>query len=78
MIVKRLIVINGMTGQETPVRVGEGTTPESIVGNLGLEGYRLARVKDRHPLPIGLDILPSVQDGEKLFAFAAMTVGGGL
>jgi len=78
MIMKKLIVVNGMTGQETPVRVGEGTTPKDVLAKLGLEEHRLSRVRDRYELPLGRDMLPSVQNGERLFAFAAMAVGGEL
>jgi hypothetical protein len=76
MIEKQLIVVNGMTGQETRLRAPEGTTPREIVARLGMENYQLARVADRRVLPQDHDVTRSVQSGERLFAFAPMVVGG--
>jgi hypothetical protein len=77
MIERRLLVVNGMTGQETRVRAPEGTTPREIVSRLGMPDYQLARVSDRHVFPQNVDVTQSVQNGERLFAFAPMVVGGG-
>jgi sulfur carrier protein ThiS len=76
MIEKQMIVVNGMTGQETRVKAPEGTTPREIVSRLGLADYQLARVTDRRVLPQDQDVTRSVQSGERLFAFAPMVVGG--
>ncbi|MCX5653930.1 MAG: hypothetical protein NTY65_04685 [Planctomycetota bacterium] len=76
MIEKTLLVVNGMTGQETRVKATEGTTPRAIVNRLGLDNYQLARVTDRQVLPQDHDVTRSVQSGERLFAFAPMVVGG--
>jgi len=78
MITKTLIVVNGMTGQETPVRVEEGATPANILSQLGLPNYQLATVKNRQVLQPGCDISRVVDDRERLFAFAPMVVGCGL
>jgi len=77
MIAEKLIVVNGMTGQETPVKIQEGATPKEVLSNLGLQNYRLASVKNRHVFQPGQDISQAVQNGERLFAFAEMAVGGG-
>jgi len=76
MIERRLLVVNGMTGQETRVQASEGTTPREIVSRLGMPDYQLARVSDRRVLPQNQDVTQSVQNGERLFAFAPMVVGG--
>lgn len=76
MIQKTLIVVNAQTGAETRLRATEGTTPSDIVAHLGLNDYHLARVRDRQVLPADRDVSPAVQDGERLFAFMPMEVGG--
>ena len=73
---KKLIVVNGMTGQEMPVKVLDEATPGNVVQELGLDGYSLARVSDRKPLQPTQVIGDQVRDGERLFAFSPMTVGG--
>lgn len=78
MITKTLIVVNGMTGQEARVRVQEGATPADILKQLGLPNYQLARVSDRQVLKARTDISRTVQDGQRLFAFAPMVVGSDL
>jgi sulfur carrier protein ThiS len=75
MITKTFIVVNGMTGKETPVRVEEGTTPADILNRLGLPNYQLATVRNRQVLPSGSDVSRAVDDRERLFAFAPMAVG---
>lgn len=75
MIQKTLFIVNGLTGQETPVRVEEGATPANVLNKLGLPNYQLARVKDRRVLQTGRDVSHTVEDGERLFAFAPMAVG---
>jgi len=78
MITKTLIVVNGMTGQESPVQVEEGATPPDILRQLGLPNYQLARVRNRQVLQPRCDVARVVGDGERLFAFAPMVVGGHL
>lgn len=75
MIEKTVFVVNGMTGQETLVKVQEGATPEHILKQLGLPNYQLARVSDRQVLKARTDISRTVQNGQRLFAFAPMVVG---
>jgi len=76
MITKMLIVVNGLTGHETPVKVDEGATPANILSKLGLPNYQLARVKDRQVLSRNSDVSNLVENRERLFAFAPMSVGG--
>ena len=76
MITKTLLIVNGLNGQETPVRIEEGATPTSIVRKLGLGGYNLARVKDRQVLRSNCNVVRVVGDGERLFAYAPIDVGG--
>jgi sulfur carrier protein ThiS len=76
MIEKVLIVVNGMTGQETPIKVASGATPAAVLGKLGFGGYQLARVKDRQILQDAANLDAVVAEGERLFAFAPMIVGG--
>lgn len=76
MITKTLLVINGLNGQETPVRVEDGATPSSIVRKLGLGSYNLARVKDRQVLRSNCNVVRAVGEGERLFAYAPIDVGG--
>ena len=76
MITKTLIVVNGMTGKESRVKVQEGTKPADVLGKVGLPNYQLARVKDRRVLRPGCDLAREVRDCERLFAFAPMVVGG--
>jgi len=76
MITKKLIVVNGMTGKESRIRVQEGTKPAEVLSKLGLPKYQLARVKDRRVLSPGCDLAREVRDCERLFAFAPMVVGG--
>ena len=78
MITKTLIVVNGMTGQEARVRVQEGATAASILRQIGLPNYQLARVSDRQVLKRRTDVSRTVQDGQHLFAFAPMVVGSDL
>jgi sulfur carrier protein ThiS len=78
MITKTLIVVNGLTGQETPVRVEEGSMPADILNKLNLPDYQLAKVKNRQVLPENCDVSRVVDDRERLFAFAPMVVGCGL
>lgn len=78
MITKTLIVVNGLTGQETPVRVEEGATPADILNQLGLPNYQLATVRNRQVLQPGSDVSRAVEDHGRLFAFAPMVVGCGL
>jgi sulfur carrier protein ThiS len=77
MTEKRLVIVNGMTGQETPVKVAEGATPADILGKLGLADCQLARIKDRQVLQPQSDLVRSVENGERMFAFSRMEVGGG-
>lgn len=76
MITKMFLVINGMTGQETPVKVEEGATPADILKQLGLPNHQLARVKDRQLLRQNCDVSRVMRDGERLFAYAPIDVGG--
>ena len=76
MITKTLIVVNGMTGKESRIKVQEGTNPAAVLSKVGLPNYLLARVKDRRVLRPGCDLAREVRDCERLFAFAPMTVGG--
>ena len=76
MIEKQVFIVNGLTGSETPIRVREGATPMDIVKKLGLPGYQLARVKDRQVLSSCCDVSRQVENKQRLFAFAPMTVGG--
>lgn len=76
MIAKMFLVVNGMTGQETPVRVEEGATPADVLQQLGLPNHQLARVKDRKPLRSNCNVVQVVGDGERLFAYAPIDVGG--
>jgi sulfur carrier protein ThiS len=75
MITKKLIVVNGMTGQEMPVRVEEGATPADILKQIGLPNYQLATVRNRQVLQHSCDVSRVVDDRERLFAFAPMVVG---
>lgn len=75
MITKTLIIVNGMTGQETPLRVEEGATPANILSKLGLSNYQLAKVRNRQVLQPRCDVTRVVRDRERLFAFAPMVVG---
>jgi hypothetical protein len=76
MITKTLIVVNGMTGKESRIKVQEGTKPAEVLSKVGLPNYQLARVKDRRVLRPGCDLAREVRDCERLFAFAPMVVGG--
>lgn len=76
MIEKTLFIVNGLTGQETPMLVEEGAAPSDILKQLGLPNYQLARVKDRRVLQRGRDVSRTVENGERLFAFAPIEVGG--
>jgi len=78
MFTKTLIIVNGMTGQETPIRVEEGATPADILNQLGLPNYQLATVRNRQVLQPGSDVSRTIDDRERLFAFAPMVVGCGL
>ena len=78
MITKRLVVVNGMTGQEMPIRVGQGATPANILSQLGFQEsgkHKLARVGNRHIFQPNCDVSRVVRDGERLFAFESMEVG---
>lgn len=75
MITKTLLVVNGLTGQETPVRVRQGTTPTNILRQLGMPNHQLARVKNRQVLRQNCDVSRVVEDRERLFAFAPLIVG---
>ena len=75
MITKTLIIVNGLTGQETPVKVEEGATPADILNKLGLPSYQLATVKNRQIIQRGSDVSRIVNDHDRLFAFAYMEVG---
>lgn len=74
---RMLNVVNGMTGEEWRLRVAEGSTPSVVTGGIGLKDYSLARVSDRRVLAEDADVTREVQDGDRLFAFAPMVVGGG-
>ena len=76
MMERRLVVVNGLTGQETQVKVTEGATTADVLRQLGLENYRLARVRDRRVLDGQSDVSRAAENGERLFAFAPMVVGG--
>ena len=78
MITKMLIVVNGMTGQEMPVKVEEGATPADVLNKLGLPDYRLATVRNRQVLQPGCDVSRTVEDQGRLFVFAPMEVGHNL
>lgn len=75
MFTKTLIVVNGLTGEETPMMVEEGATPTNILSKLGLSNYQLAKVKNRQVLQPRCDVTRVVKDRERLFAFAPMVVG---
>lgn len=75
MITRKLTVVNGLTGQQTPLQVGEGATPQQVLAKLGLDDYKLARVRDRMVLPESEDVARATQDGDLVFAFAKMEVG---
>ncbi len=76
MITKMFLIVNGLTGQETPVRVEDGATPAHILKQLGLPNHQLARVKDRQLLRQNCDVSRVVRDGERLFAYTHIDVGG--
>lgn len=76
MITKMFLIVNGLTGQETPVRVEDGATPAHILKQLGLPNHQLARVKDRQLLRRNCSISQVAMDGERLFAYAPIDVGG--
>ncbi|UCD56057.1 MAG: hypothetical protein JSV16_09395 [Candidatus Hydrogenedentota bacterium] len=75
MITKTLLVVNGLTGQETPVRVRQGTTPANILRQLGMPNYQLARVKNRQILRQNCDVSRTIKDRERLIAFDKIEVG---
>ena len=77
MIEKKVFIVNGMTGQTTPVKIDDKATPEDILNQVGLENLNLARVSDRHVLPPGCQVSSEVQNNDRLFAFAPMIVGVG-
>jgi sulfur carrier protein ThiS len=77
-MLKMILIINGMTGQETPIRVEEGATPVDILNKLGLPDYRLATVRNRQVLQPSCDVSRTIEDRERLFVFAPMEVGHNL
>lgn len=77
MIEKKMRIVNGMTGEETPVRVAEKTTPTDVMEHLGFDKnrYALSTVHNRRVLPPGCSLDKEVRDGERLFLFARIEVG---
>lgn len=75
MITKTLLVVNGLTGQETPVRIRQGTRPANILRQLGMPNYQLARVKNRQVLRQNCDVSRVIEDRERLFVFSPLEVG---
>jgi len=76
IITKTLIVVNGMTGEESRVKVQEGTKPSDVLSKIGLPEYQLARVKNRQVIQPGCDLSREAGDCERFFAFSPMIVGG--
>jgi len=77
IITKTLIVVNGMTGEESRVKVQEGTKPSDVLSKIGLpENYWLLRVRDRRLLQPGCDLSREVRDCSRVFANAPIYVGG--
>lgn len=76
MIRKRVTVVNGVTGEQTPLSLASGVTPAEIIRQLNLpENFQLARVQDRKVLPAHSDAAGAVEDGERVFTFMRIEVG---
>ena len=78
MIEKRIRVVNGMTGKETPVKITDRATAAEVLGQFNLDGslYALSRVRDRHVFPDKQRLASEVRDGETILAFSRIEVGG--
>ena len=74
---KRLVVTDGLTGEETPVSVTDRATVANLLQKLGYNPgtHALSRVSDRQVLSPKQRLDSSLNEGDRLFVFAKIEVG---
>jgi hypothetical protein len=72
---KRIAIILAGSGEIRDVTIQPGTTPQDVLGQLGLAGYFLSKDPSRNRLGDDENLYPLVEPGDKIYAASKTDVG---